>query len=232
MQTCLFQFYKRFGRLKIRKQFLKTIKKVKMKVFYLEGNIASGKSLLLQKLKEKYENEVNVVYEPLYEWQHYKGRFNLLDLMYKDSLANGLAFQIVAQITQLERESYFDNLDKPVVVFERSLRSQIIFVDHLESLGKLRNVDYWVLQDLHRHMNSKFLDNYTTIYLRTSPEISLDRIRERGRIEENSIDIEYTTGLHNIHEKFFKHKSNCVIIDGDENIETVFENFENVIFTV
>lgn len=203
-----------------------------MQVFYLEGGIASGKSLLLQKLKEKYENVVNVVYEPLTAWQNYKRKFNLLDLMYQDSLSNGLAFQIVAQITQLDREKNPENLDKPVVVFERSARSQLIFIEHLYSLGKLREVDFHALLDLYSNMESKFIKNYKTIYLKTSPETSLERIRDRGRPEESLIDIKYTRNLHIIHEDYFAEDPNCIIINGDENKETVFKKFENIFFPV
>ena len=57
------------------------------------------------------------------------------------------------------------------------------------------------------------------IYLRSSPNKSLERINHRGRLNELNIDINYITDIHNLHEETYQmaleNKLDIIVIDVD-----------------
>ena len=70
------------------------------------------------------------------------------------------------------------------------------------------------------------------IYLKTSPEVCLERIRTRGRETETNISIDYLTKLHLKHEQFLtKTPPDCdiIIINGDTSEEDVYKKIINLI---
>ena len=78
-----------------------------MKLFSVEGNIGSGKSTFIAKLKEelKHINGIPVVYipEPVEEWEsiHSVEGKNMIELFYSDPKQYAFAFQMMAYITRL-----------------------------------------------------------------------------------------------------------------------------------
>jgi deoxyguanosine kinase len=66
----------------------------------IEGNIGSGKSTLLAKLREIYENDVNVVFlkEPVDEWEKIKDEngVSILEKFYEDQNKYSFPFQMMA----------------------------------------------------------------------------------------------------------------------------------------
>ena len=56
------------------------------------------------------------------------------------------------------------------------------------------------------------------IYLRTSPEIAMTRIQNRGRTGEQNISLEYLTNLHELYDDwliYIRDERNVVVIDVD-----------------
>ena len=64
------------------------------------------------------------------------------------------------------------------------------------------------------------------IYLKTSPEICLQRIKKRGRKGENNITLEYLKSCHEYHEQWFKNETNLLIIE-DQNCQKIKEFINN-----
>jgi deoxyadenosine/deoxycytidine kinase len=59
--------------------------------------------------------------------------------------------------------------------------------------------------------------------LKASPEICSKRIKKRGRIEEETIELDYLKGLHDYHEKWLLNENisnNVIVIECDEEFET------------
>ena len=71
------------------------------KNIYLEGNIASGKTTLLEYLKDI--PSFKIYPEPIEKWQNYKGE-NLLQLLYQDPKKNTFKFQLGAMETIYYRD--------------------------------------------------------------------------------------------------------------------------------
>ena len=64
------------------------------------------------------------------------------------------------------------------------------------------------------------------IYLKTSPEICLQRIKKRGRKGENNITLEYLKSCHEYHEQWLKNETNLLIIE-DQNCQKIKEFINN-----
>lgn len=191
------------------------MEELKPKFIYVEGNIGSGKTNLLNNLSKKYFSKVHVELEPLDTWLNYKNEFNLLDLMYSDPKTFAFQFQIMAQVTQSLREiTTRQILDKQFIFFERSLRTQLIFIEILYKTNKLSKLDYLILTDLYKIIK-KPNSNCKIIYLRTDPSVCLERIKVRNRKEESVISLEYLEMLHKKHDEWLLSLNNCVIIDGN-----------------
>jgi hypothetical protein len=73
-------------------------------VVSVDGNISSGKSTLVSTLADLFPKDFNyaveTVPEPLEKWTNLKG-FNMLDLLYKDTVKNNFMFQHYVQLTRL-----------------------------------------------------------------------------------------------------------------------------------
>ena len=72
-------------------------------IISIEGNIGSGKSTLINLLKEKLNTVVYFVDEPVDEWNRIKmNNKNLIEHFYKDNEKYGYLFQNFAYITKLK----------------------------------------------------------------------------------------------------------------------------------
>ena len=74
-------------------------------IFIVEGNIGSGKSTFLTRVKEILKDDVQVIYEPLDEWLSIKDETgkNILDYFYSDMERYCYAFQSMAFITRYQK---------------------------------------------------------------------------------------------------------------------------------
>jgi deoxyadenosine/deoxycytidine kinase len=67
------------------------------------------------------------------------------------------------------------------------------------------------------------------IYLRTPAEVCLQRIKERGRVEEMSIPLDYLLQLENLHDEWLLENPKSIVLDGEnhwtaqEVVEQIFE---------
>lgn len=184
------------------------------KFIYIEGNIGAGKTKVLETLKQKYPARIHVEYEPIEIWQNYKNKFNLLSLMYANPKEYAFKFQIVAQTTQIQRETNVlrHKKRKKFNFFERSIKTQKLFIDALFSDG-INLLDWYILSDLYK-VSVDQIKHYHVIYLRTEPSVCLERIKQRARPEEINISLDYLQRLHKQHEKTFK-EHECIVIDGN-----------------
>lgn len=70
----------------------------------VDGNISSGKSTLVAKLKDLFPSDfgfdVNLIPEPLEKWTDLKGH-NLLGMFYEDTTKHNFMFQHYVQLTRL-----------------------------------------------------------------------------------------------------------------------------------
>ena len=160
-------------------------------VFTIDGNIGAGKSTILSILNTRYGIPINL--EPIEKWKTF------LDTFYNDSIKNTFQFQIRVW---LDRCNITTNLDNPndLSGIERSpIFIKHTFIQAAKDSNLINETDYDLLTELHSTSN-KLWTNNVYIYLRSSPQKCLDRIKTRDRSCESSVSLDYITNLHHLHE--------------------------------
>ena len=121
-----------------------SIEKIKSKKIYaLEGNIGAGKTTIL-KIIGKHFKDVEFVEEPVKEWQNLGG-MNLLDAFYSNPKRWGFSFEFYSMFTKMKSLLKAADSDKPIIIIERSILSNKIFIDISNELGKLEKMEYAML---------------------------------------------------------------------------------------
>ena len=198
-------------------------------IFSIDGNIGSGKSTLVdylkQNLKEIGKYSVVFLQEPVETWNNIKDRdgMSILEKYYSNPERYSFAFQMMAYITRLStlRKAYREAPDNTIIITERSLHTDYnIFAKMLYDSGKIEQVEYTI----YCNWFYEFIDDLDIsgfIYLQIPPETCYSRIKSRNRKGEESIPIEYLQDCHNYHEKWLIN-TNCLYLK-DKNELTIYQ---------
>ena len=167
------------------------IEKIKSKKIYaLEGNIGAGKTTVL-KIMGRHFKEVEFVEEPVKQWQNLGG-MNLLDAFYSDPKRWGFSFEFFSMLTKIKALLNAANSDKPIIIIERSILSNKVFMDISEELGKLDKMEYKMLMNTYDfYIQHVYPQLSGIIYLDTPVDECIRRITKRNRGEECSIEKSY-----------------------------------------
>ncbi len=201
---------------------------------YVEGNIGAGKSEFIKSLDiDKYK----VVQEPVDIWE----QIGILSEFYKDPKRWAYTFQSLAFATRLSTvwtELVNNPLNKPVIL-ERSIYTDKNCFTKLQvefqNMNEIEYKTYLAWYALTEHKFAKDIKADAIIYLRTTPEICMERIKKRSRNGESSISMEYLTALHNKHEEWLTDHVNVIVIDVSKDMDEieykqfVEENITNII---
>jgi len=212
----------------------------------VQGNVGAGKSTLLNFFKDY--PDISVYKEPLEIWQNLSGK-NFLELVYQDQSRWGMTFQSLVTLTMLEIHLADRRKEgtkfKPVKVMERSVHSaRHCFAEQLKPL--MTSEEMMVLDSWYRELEDRQefdVDVDLIVYLRTSPNIAMARVKSRNRHEENSIPLEYFQKLHQLHEEWLVYKNSSslaskkslppvIIIDADEDISLLSKTYKQLAKTV
>lgn len=203
-------------------------------ILSIEGNIGSGKSTIIDYLKEKYNsiNEIIFLPEPVDEWETIKDEENntILQKFYADQKKYSFTFQIMAYISRLNllRKTIKENPGK-VIISERSLfTDKYVFAQMLYDSGNMESIQY----QIYNKWFESFLDIAPVskmIYLKTDPKVSFQRISIRNRNGEENIPYEYIQSCHEYHNKMYDIINfNKKIIDCTTDFNKNNDYFENV----
>ena len=206
------------------------------KIIYIEGNIGTGKTTFCELLKQfmRFQKfEWTVVLEPVKQWMSMKTRegSNLLSEFYKDQEKYSFPFQMNSFISR--SKSIHDIIKKnpnlDVIFVERSVfTDKNCFASMLYESGKMNELEYQIYNEWHSKLISDFsLEAHGFVYLQTSPEISLERIKKRSRDGESSIPLDYLKALHERHESWLSSEKNVLNLDVSSSIfeDEVMEEF-------
>jgi deoxyadenosine/deoxycytidine kinase len=177
-----------------------------MSLMYVEGNVGVGKSSVLDEMERR---GFSVVKEPVDMWKEHLAR------VYHDKRW-ALPMHYLALTTHVETILQAARIAKnsgSVVVVERSFASVDVFAGMDSKNSQLK--EYWGVHEMYRALLLKELDQVPqqTVYLRTTPSECLARVRQRARIGEDGIDIEYLKDLHDAHDAEFEQKPGVRVID-------------------
>ena len=168
-----------------------SIERIKTKKIYaLEGNIGASKTTVL-KIMEKNFKDVELVEEPVKEWQNLGG-MNLLDSFYSNPKRWGFSFEFYSMLTKIKALLKAADSDKPIIIIERSILSNKVFMDISEELGKLDKMEYCMLINTYNfYLKFVYPQIAGVIYLDTPVDECIKRITKRNRGEECSIEKSY-----------------------------------------
>lgn len=172
----------------------------------IQGNIGGGKSTLLEYLKSQYKGKkICFLQEPVEEWSTIKDEHGtcMLELFYSNQEKYAFGFQMMAYISRLSllKQAYEKGYD--VIISERSLETdRNIFAKMLYDDGKIIDVEYQIYLKWFDAFKREFNEE-KIIYIRTTPEIVLQRIEKRARKGEY-IPIEYLRKCNDYHEEWIK----------------------------
>lgn len=173
----------------------------------IAGNIGCGKTTLTKMLAKRYgwtprfEPVDNNPY--LEDFYHDMGRWSFnLQIFFLNK-----RFREVVEISKSK-----DTIIQDRTIFEDAR----IFAPNLHGQGYMSDRDFKNYTDLFDLMMSLVGLPDLMIYIRSSIPNLISQIEKRGREYEQSIRIDYLTGLNQRYEEWIKtYKGNLIIIDGD-----------------
>lgn len=174
-----------------------------MRLIFIDGNIGSGKSTFINKLHEHYNtSEYAFILEPLDKWQ----KDDFISEYYKDRKRWGLTFQLLVLTTKYNL--IIENIDKKIVFVERSFHGDKVFATLMHDSGQMTDIEYSIYNNIFNEF-MKLVNQYenVTYNISRSPETCLRQIKERGRICEKKVELEFLEKL----DTMYKHT--CVTID-------------------
>ncbi|XP_043213509.1 deoxynucleoside kinase-like isoform X1 [Amphibalanus amphitrite] len=194
----------------------------------VEGNVGSGKSTFLKHFKGL--EGVNVIEEPLEKWCNVDGH-NLLDKLYKDPERWSFLFQSYIQLTRLQ--IHLDKTPCRVKIIERSLpNNRYCFVENALDSGAISAAEHTVLAEYYSLMERRLdIGVDLIVYLRTTPEVVFERMRQRGRAEEAAVPLDYLRRVHRSHERWLTgarpaHWPPVLCIDADQELKELLALYD------
>ena len=193
-------------------------------IFSIDGNIGSGKSTLIKKLKTKLKkiNNLKIIYlqEPVDDWKNIKdeNNINLIENYYKNQTKWGFSFQIT---TLISRIAQLKNLkeDNIIIITERSISSdKNVFCSMLHNNNIINTLDY----NIYLKWYNEFIKDFPVtgiIYVKTTPQKAYERVLKRKRLEEEGVPLEYLKECNNYHNNWLTQEKNVKILDGNIDIE-------------
>jgi deoxyadenosine/deoxycytidine kinase len=187
-------------------------------IISIEGNIGSGKTTILNRLKTEFMNQqtkkkILFLREPVDIWETVKDNQNetILSKFYKNPAKHAFAFQVMAFSTRLTilREAIQNNPDVEIILCERSLDAdKEIFAKMLHDDGVIEDIDYQIYNMFYNEITKqpevKQLSG--VIYINADPEVSFERTKIRARDGESTITLGYLMECHAYHEKWIGNK--------------------------
>jgi len=221
---------------------------IKPTIISVDGIIGSGKSTLLKKISEK--TDIKIIPEPINIWLQIKDSDdkNILQKFYDDKYRYSYTMQNFAYITRTKMlidtiNSEFDKMgiiemikhivfNKPfILITERSiLTDKYVFAKMLYDDSYMTKLEY----DLYNYWFDFFTKEYkikNVIYVDTTCENALKRIKLRGRVEEEKINLEYLMKLKSQHDKWLTNcpYDGCHVLKLDiNNVEEDLTSIESV----
>ena len=212
-------------------------------IIAIEGNIAAGKSTLVEKLKCQYSQDSRISFldEPLMEWEKVKDRYgvSMLQKYYSNPSKYSFAFQMMALGSRLDilkkRLKSLDPSVPHIIITERSVfTDRDVFAKMLFDQKMFEDVEFAIYNKWFTDFVEDKVDKI--IMLKTSPEISFERVNKRGRTGE-VIPIEYlqkcdeyhTRMLENMEIPKFIFDANNDIYENPEVLTEWLESIDNII---
>ena len=199
----------------------------------IEGNIGSGKTTLMEALKEHYKHNDDIVFlkEPVDKWAAIKDKngTTILEKFYADQEKYSFSFQMMAYVSRIkelrdvvQEKQQRTPLNHFIVISERSLHTdKMVFAKMLFDAGKIEDVNYQIYLNWFDTFSEEFRVN-KVIYVETCPAKCHERISKRARNGEEHIPVEYLISCERYHAEMLSDASGAckdqLLLDGNIDI--------------
>lgn len=206
------------------------------KIISIEGNIGSGKSTIVEYLKQHLQGDPTICFlqEPVDIWNTItdKNQNTIIENYYKDQKKYAFPFQMMAYISRISllREALKKNYK--LIITERCIFTDAnVFAKMLYDEGKIEEIEYKIYNQWFNEF-IKDIPKISLVYVKTCPEICYSRVLIRNRIGE-TIPIEYLKQCHEYHENWIDNNTDCLNIltlDGNKEMsnEVKKENIKKI----
>lgn len=191
-------------------------------IYSIEGNIGSGKSTLVNILKDIFKNDNTVVFmdEPVGIWESIQDKEgeNIIEKFYGNTQKYAFSFQMMAYISRISmlKKMIKNNYGKTIICERSVYTDRNVFAKMLYDCGDIEEVNYQIYM--------KWFDEFVEdvkiagiIYVQANPEISYERVIKRARKGE-TIPQEYLSACHQYHEDWILNETiETLILDANEN---------------
>lgn len=181
----------------------------------IEGNIGSGKSTFIRRIKDNINGrDIVVVPEPVHEWDDIRSKDGktMLSHFYEDQERNAFSFQMMAYISRLAniQKAITENPDCRMIITERCLETdRNVFAKMLYEDGKIRDIDYQIYLKWFDAFAENVRPSYY-IYLKADAEVCLTRVNIRSREGEGGIPLSYLKDCGDTHTKWLETVENVI----------------------
>jgi deoxyadenosine/deoxycytidine kinase len=186
---------------------------IKALIISIEGNIGSGKSTLIDMMKNKWSDKhPNYIFlkEPVDIWENIKDKNddeNILQKFYKDSNKYAFSFQMLAYMTFHQQliKAINESNENTIIFCERSMdSSKAIFAKMLYDSGAINNIEYQVLKMFYYQIKNIPID--IIAYIDSTVQTCYERIKYRARTGEHNIQIKYLKKCEKYHREWLSNK--------------------------
>ena len=191
----------------------------KQQIFFIEGNIGSGKSTFLTRIPE-FIDDCQVILEPLNIWQNLTDSdgTNILEHFYTDMNKHAYAFQSFAFLSRTKSLETIDKTKKYIFIERSTYSDKNIFARNCFMTGIMPEIHYNLYNEWFSWMeNFLKVENTQHVYLRCDPKISFERQKKRNRGEESGLNLEYMTQIHDRHEEWLMKDTNTIVLDASNS---------------
>lgn len=187
-------------------------------------SIGGGKSTLLNCFAKKYNLKIHnakIIEEPVHLFRKYC-QYNPLELTYTSPQGNMPLCQL--HFIRCLKKVYCDAREtRPsIIITERSLYSPIIFTTFLHGQGFLTEFskDFLINEALNviSENNFPFLGSDKLFFLNTPVNTCIERVKLRGRVEEQTSTFELGSHLHALRETYIEFTKHFTHVKGNNNL--------------
>ena len=195
-----------------------------LKIISIEGNIGSGKSTLVEGLRQKYalHAEICFLQEPVAEWECVRDMngVTILEKYYGNQERYAFSFQMMAYISRLAQLRNAINQGYQTIITERCVHTdKMVFAQMLYDDKKIEEVEYQIYNKwFYEFIND--IPEFHYVYVKTSPEVAHARVNKRSRQGEENIPLDYLEKCHNYHEMWMSGIPNDKILYLQGDIDT------------
>jgi len=191
-----------------------------VQIISIEGNIGSGKSTLVNYLKNTLDKDKYVfVDEPVNTWQSIKDNegVDILSKFYNNKEKYAFSFQMLAYISRISAIKKVMNDDKTIITERCVNTDKEVFAKMLYDDNLIEDINYQIYNMWFDEFNKDIKVN-KFVYLQTDPILCSKRIKQRNR-EGEDINLDYLCKCHNYHESWISNIPNKIILDGKMRTE-------------